>query len=196
MCMYSAAWQVDESFIRVPVTTKSHDEVFVISTMGASNYYHRLVEQLPRIAPYIDFLRRNPTIRIHIRQLESAKDNTSRSMTAALLVAMGITDAGGRIVTGVVRATVAYVPRFAECLWSRPVELQVMSHLLRRHTTTKLFSGGSQGSGSSAKGYLVSIMSNFLRCEMYCPWWAIDDGEIATIICHTRVFVLLFTYSS
>lgn len=130
--------------------------------IGSGNYYHRLVELLPRIAPYVDFLRRNPTIRIHIWLSKfnngTSKSDRERAMTVALLVAMGITDAGDRIVSGVVRATVAYVPRFAECLWSRPVELQVMSHLLRRHTTTKLFSGWSQASDNGINGLLFSLV--------------------------------------
>jgi hypothetical protein len=154
-------FQQDKSFIRLRSLPPHYDEVFVAAMTSANNYYHRLIEQLPRVAPYVEFLRRNPTIRIHVMLSGPAKSNAKvtasrESLTAKLLVAMGIPDAGDRIVSGLVRATVAYVPRYAECLWSRPVELQIMSHQLRRHTRSNLFSGGSAVSSSSS-----SVMTRY-----------------------------------
>ena len=47
-----------------------HDEVFVMSTFytqerKVKHYYHKMLEALPRIVPYLEFLKRHPLIRIH-----------------------------------------------------------------------------------------------------------------------------------
>jgi len=117
--------------------------------MGARNYYHGLVEQIARLAPYVEFLRRNPSVRIHVLIPKKSKKKTGTNgqvdggheMTVALIAALGVPDAGDRVVSGTVRATIAYTPRFSECLWSRPVEVQTMAMLYRQHIRSALFDG-------------------------------------------------------
>ena len=47
----------------------THDEVFTISQFWGTAFFHGAVENLPRIALYLDFLRENPHIKIHVASL-------------------------------------------------------------------------------------------------------------------------------
>jgi len=88
------------------------------------------MEEMPRVAPYVDFLRRNPDVRIHVSDVEN--------LTIGTLRALGIPNAERRAVSGLVRASIAYVPRFAECLWPRPVDTQLAARAFRRYIRSHL----------------------------------------------------------
>jgi len=102
-----------------------YGRVLVAGMISGRAYYHRLLEEIPRVAPYIDFLRRNPDVYIHVADVDN--------LTVGMLRALGIPDAERRAVRGPVRAGIAYVPRFAECLWPRPVDVQLAARAFRRH---------------------------------------------------------------
>lgn len=113
-------------------TSKSvgYGRVLVAGMISGKAYYHRLMEEMPRVAPYVDFLRRNPDVRIHVTDVEI--------LTIVMLRALGIPDAARRAVSGLVRAGIAYVPRFAECLWPLPVDTQLMARAFRRYVRSHL----------------------------------------------------------
>ena len=49
-------------------------EIFVLSQQHAmGNYYHSLIEQLPRILPFLSFLRSRPDVCVHVARREGSK---------------------------------------------------------------------------------------------------------------------------
>ena len=77
-----------------------YDEVFVITQYWSSAYFHWLIEALPRLILYRDFLLKYPQIKIHIGK-PSVFINSSLSM-------LGIEK--GRVIWGPAQASLAYVP--------------------------------------------------------------------------------------
>lgn len=124
---YSCTADADTSTMLPDYTSASvvHGRVLAAGMISGEAYYHRLLEEIPRVAPYVDFLRRNSDVRIHVTDVDD--------LTVGMLRALGIDDARGRAVSGLVRAGVAYVPRYAECLWPRPVDVQLAARAFRRY---------------------------------------------------------------
>ena len=83
-----------------------YDEVFTMSQFWGTGYFHFLVETLPRITPFIQFLRDNPTIKVHV----FGKD---KPYIKPFFAQMGIT--GDRFVVGLIRARVLYLPQTGPC---------------------------------------------------------------------------------
>jgi len=84
--------------------TQIHNEVFVITGHWGVGYYHSLIEDLPRLAPYIIFLKQNLQIKIHAGNMKHIGD---------MLSLIGISK--GRIVLGNVTAKIAYFPSAYSC---------------------------------------------------------------------------------
>jgi len=102
---------------RIPL----HDEVFVISQLWGTEVYHRMVDTVPRLAPFVDFLNANPEIRIVAPQVGGR--------LAERLEIIGLNSS--RLVTGVVRAKVVYEPRKTVCGFASVQETQTLSSLYR-----------------------------------------------------------------
>ncbi len=68
-----AAYATKEYRLRIrPQSFAHHDEVFVISQFWGKGYYHVTMEDLPRLALFLSFLRRNQRIKIRmIKRLKS-----------------------------------------------------------------------------------------------------------------------------
>lgn len=132
---YSCRAGADRSTTLPDWTAKSviYGRVLVAGMISGMAYYHRLLEEIPRVAPYVDFLRRNPDVRIHVSDVDK--------LTVGMLRSLGIADAADRAVRGHLRAGIAYVPRFAECLWPRPVDVQLAARAFRRHIRHHLVPG-------------------------------------------------------
>jgi hypothetical protein len=88
-----------------------HDEVFAISQNWGGGYYHANVEDMIRISPYLDYLRENTQIKIHVQGLHS--------YVTAWLESLGISKS--RLVTGYIRVTLLYMPAGTTC--GRPTYL-------------------------------------------------------------------------
>ena len=82
-------------------------EVFVISQFW-NGYYHVVIEQMSRLAPFICFLRSHPSIRIHMNIADEMMDVVGKYFD---LVNIDST----RIIRGVVRAQVIYLPAGTPC---------------------------------------------------------------------------------
>ena len=106
-----------------------HKEVFVMSIyaskLNAYHYYHKLIEAMPRIAPYLDFLKQNPSILIH------AGDAHSSGRLKELLLVLGIPSS--RIISGVIRARVAYVPQNTACGDPQGAAIALLAHRYRQY---------------------------------------------------------------
>jgi len=90
----------------VPVGTNrnSYPHVFVVTQYWGEGYFHSIVENMPRIVLYIDFLLANPDIRIHVKSSPKIKE----------LMKLYHLDPA-RIVTGTIQADVIYVPQGGSC---------------------------------------------------------------------------------
>ena len=84
-----------------------YKEVFVISQFW-NGYFHVIIEQMSRLTPYICFLRSHPSVRIHMNIADEMMDVVGKYFG---LVNIDST----RIIRGVVRAQVIYLPAGTPC---------------------------------------------------------------------------------
>ena len=106
-------------------------EVFVIGQPWGAGYFHKMFENLPRLAPYLVFLRRHSDVRIHMV--------TRNRHTDYLFSALGLDP--NRIVTGAVHGSVVYLPRSSPCGHLLINEGQILNNefrsFIRRNLTTE-----------------------------------------------------------
>ena len=100
-----------------------HDEVFVITQYWGTAVFHRMVEIVPRIALFVDFLAANPEIRI--------LGPETGGRLAQLLKIVGLDPS--RLVTGSARAKIVYQPRSTGCGFANVQESQRLSELYRNY---------------------------------------------------------------
>ena len=100
-----------------------YDEVFLISHLWGEYYFHKHVEDLPRLVPYLDFLKKHPNIRIHAKE--------TKGITANMVSVLGIDIS--RLVSGNLRAKIIYNPQGTRCGTANIHTTQLMSHLYREH---------------------------------------------------------------
>ena len=98
-------------------------ELFVMTQFWGTSFFHKVIEVMPRVAPYVDFLRANPGVQIHAPE--------DRSQVSEMLRMIGVDPV--RIVTGVTRAKLVYLPQGMPCGCSDARSLQMLSRLLRQH---------------------------------------------------------------
>ncbi len=94
------------------------DEVFTISQFWGEGFFHSSLENLPRMAPYLDYLQRYPDIKIHM------------SMRHPFLPLLGLDPK--RVVKGNVRAKLLYMPKGGSCGNPAIFPTQALSSHLRK----------------------------------------------------------------
>ena len=104
------------------------DEVFIISQYWGEAYFHKMMEDMPRLAPFLLFLRAHPNIRIHMR--------TRNPNTDYLFGALGLDPS--RIITGNVHGKLVYLPRSTACGHLLISEGQLLSHEYRVYIENKV----------------------------------------------------------
>ena len=104
-----------------------YHEVFVISQFWGTAHYHKNAEDFPRIAPYVEFLQKNRDIKIHVQETQL------NSSTAETLKMLGIDLPPGRLVQGVIRAKIVYLPQASNCGYSNQHSVQLASQLYRQY---------------------------------------------------------------
>lgn len=103
-------------------------DVFVTTQFWGTSYFHKMLEVMPRVAPYIEFLRMNPNIHIHAPE--------DHSQVSELLRVLGLNTE--RIVTGITRAKVVYLPQGTPCGFPKVHELQILSLHYRNYIRENL----------------------------------------------------------
>ncbi len=99
------------------------DQVFSISQFWGYGFFHATIEDMPRIVPYLPFLRKNKQIKIHVL----AKLIFTREMLALL----GIEEE--RLISGYVRCRIIYMPMGTTCGGSGNIfNIQLLSKYCRR----------------------------------------------------------------
>ena len=97
------------------------NEVFTIAQFWGAGYFHALVEELPRIAPYLEFLKAHKNIKVHV--------NSKQSFIMNILNILGISS--DRIITGHLQAKILYMPAGSGCGRPSLFNIQLLSMKLR-----------------------------------------------------------------
>lgn len=105
-----------------------HKEILVIAQHHGDEMYHRMSEVMPRVALFIDFLRRNPSVSVFTLE--------NKGLFVDLLGLLGI--GRERIVTGQCRARLVYLPRASMCCLPNFIENQVLSKHFRQYIRENL----------------------------------------------------------
>ena len=92
--------------LKLQEQTEINDEVFAISQYWGYGYFHNMVECLPRMVPFVQFLKDNPQIKIHIYGL-------SQRYIRELLEHFDIPEE--RFIFGLIRARILYLPQSGPC---------------------------------------------------------------------------------
>ncbi len=93
------------------------DFVFTIAQYYGQYFYHATIEQLGRLSPYLEFLRRNEHIKVHVKSVTS--------FVLELFTQLGIDTA--RIISGYIHANILYLPSGQKCDHPSFFNLQYLS---------------------------------------------------------------------
>ena len=126
-------------------------ELFVMTQFWGQSFFHKIVEVMPRVAPYVDFLRANPGIEIHAPE--------DRSQVSQMLQMLGIDPV--RVVTGVTRAKLVYLPQGTPCGFPDARGIQLLSRLLRQHVRST--AATTHGGGGPPRNRLIYVRRSGLR---------------------------------
>ena len=111
------------------------DEVFVISQNMGGGFYHISNTVLPRLVPYLNFLKKHEHIKLHVN-MHSPKRAYSKPAYIRYLTQLGLHP--DRMVEGLIAARVVYLPKGGTCWHTVQPNGQVLSHVLRNFVR-KLF---------------------------------------------------------
>ena len=98
-----------------------HREVFVLAQHRGTTFFHFLIETLTRIAAYLSFLMRHPSIKILVKK--------ETSFTVKFLAALGIEPS--RLVGGNIQADIVYMPAGTGCGHAPIFNAQLLSMQFR-----------------------------------------------------------------
>ncbi len=101
-CYYGGSPMLTEQSVR---NEKFANEVFTISECWREGFFHAIIEDVPRLIPYLPFLRQYKQIKIHVR--------TKARFTIEMLALLGIEEA--RIIDGYVRSKIMFMPMGTTC---------------------------------------------------------------------------------
>ena len=118
-CSHDLTPSKPDGYDHMPIYT----EVFIMTGHWGTAHFHKSIELLPRIAPYLAFLIKYQDIMIQVSEPDGR--------TATILNILGITR--DRLVTGTIRTKIAYMPQATPCGFAQVQELQILSRLYRDH---------------------------------------------------------------
>ena len=101
---------------------QSYDEIYSIAAWAAHSIFHWMIDGISRMAVLLDFLRKNTSIRIHLKVRNKPIDEVFKSL--------GLDP--DRIITGYAFGKIVYVPRATNCYEASPLDLQIMSAEYRK----------------------------------------------------------------
>ena len=104
-----------------------YDEVMVVAHLWPKNVYHAAIDGILRLIPYLQMLKSHPQIRIHV--------GLKSSFIIEMLALLGITE--DRLVTGDIRAKMAYIPEPDYNWFIHVPNVQLLSYTYRHLTYIK-----------------------------------------------------------
>ena len=106
-------------------STTHYEEIFTIAALYGFGFYHAFIEETPRMAPYLEFLLKNPNIKIHVVHI----NNHNNALD--FLPVLGIDKK--RIIYGPVHGNILYVPQGGGCGWLNPLPGQILANKFHSH---------------------------------------------------------------
>ncbi len=100
--------------------TSLYEEVFIMGQYWGDTFFHKMLENFPRIAPYLGFLRRHSKIKIHVAE--------TGGYTAFMMEFLGIDPA--RLVKGVIRSKLVIMSQATPCGFAHVQGTQLLSDKL------------------------------------------------------------------
>ena len=102
-------------------TSYSKNKIFTIAQFWGAGYFHAMIENLPRISPYLEILRKHKDIKIHVKK-----------KTAFIVTALNILGIDScRIITGNWKADIIYMPAGTACGSPSIFNIQLLSMEMR-----------------------------------------------------------------
>ena len=105
-----------------------YNEVFTLSQYWGDSYFHILVETIPRLSPFMNFLKSNPFIKVHIYGLDP-------KYVLPFYTQFGLSKE--RFVFGMVRAKVLYLPQTGVCAGALVFNTRLQSMIQRSLLSSK-----------------------------------------------------------
>ena len=124
--------------------TLIYDEVISIGHLWVGNAYHVTIDGIQRLIPYLQILKKYPEIRIHVAR--------KTSFLVKMLQAVEIKE--DRLITGVIRAKIAYTPEFSYVWYLHVPNIQLLSYTYRQLI---------HKDGQQERRSLVHIMRTYFR---------------------------------
>ena len=124
--------------------TLIYDEVISIAHLWPDNAYHATIDGIQRLIPYVQTLKKYQQIRIHVAK--------KTSFIVKMLEAVGIKE--DRLITGVIRAKIAYTPEFSYVWYLHVPNIQLFSYTYRQLI---------HKDGQQERRSLVHIVRTFFR---------------------------------
>ena len=121
-----------------------YDEVISIAHLYVKNAYHLTIDGIQRMIPYLTMLKKFPHVKIHVKK--------KNSFITKMLAVLGIKEE--RLITGVIRAKIAYVPEFSYVWYLHVPNIQLLSYTFRQITIKE---------GHQERKSLVHIIRTFSR---------------------------------
>ena len=112
-------------------TSPLHKEVFVLTHRWGGGFFHSMIETLPRLAPYIQFLKDNPDVKIVV---------PNRLKTITTICKLLLIDVH-RFVFAPLRAEIVYLPQGTPCGSALIQQTQLLSQIYRNFTEEYLDPG-------------------------------------------------------
>ena len=102
-----------------------YDEVISVAHLWSSNAYHATIDGIQRIVPYLTMLKHFPQVYIHVPK--------KIPFIIKMLEVLGIKEK--RLITGDIRAKIAYVPEFSYTWYLHVPNVQLLSYTYRQITS-------------------------------------------------------------
>ena len=124
-CSRDLSPKYDPKFELAPL----YDEVFTIAQFWGEAFFHKNVEEFPRLGAFLPWLRENPQVKLHVKK----KDK----FVCDIMEYLGISK--DRLVLGPLRAKLAYMPEASTCGFNLVTNTQLLSANYREviHTMFK-----------------------------------------------------------
>ena len=104
------------------------DEVFTIAQNWGGEYFHGMMENMPRLALFLPFLRQHPNIRIHVARRNRHFDTLFR--------VLGLDP--NRMIIGKVHGKLVYLPQPSVCHFPLISEGQMLAYEYQKYITTNM----------------------------------------------------------
>ena len=134
-CYRDISPKYDPNFEKSPL----YEEVFSIAQYWGNGFYHLNIEDLPRVAPFLPWLRENPQIKIHIY----GDGKRNYKYLSQIMEYLQISEK--QLVTGPLRAKYAYMPETSHCGMNLVTNTQILS-LEYRQVIKNKFKQSKRGS--------------------------------------------------